>query len=251
MRYAFYDRNNQLGDPDFVKNPTALLTSKSYAADINQKINPLKATPSSQLTAPQTPEHVFTTHYSIIDKWGNAVSVTYTLNSFFGSQVIAGDTGFFLNDEIDDFTLKSNTVNQFGLIQGEANLLKPGKRPLSSMTPTIILKDKKVVMVTGSPGGPRIITSTLEAILNTLVYGMNVQDAVNAPRFHHQWMPDKIFTEPNCFSATTVGKLTNMGYQLSPDKPWGAVESIYVDTSKKIIYGANDRRRPAGKAVGE
>ena len=251
MRYAYFDRNNELGDPDFVKNPVSHLISKDYSDQIEQKILDVRATPSSELGGVvASPEGINTTHYSIIDKWGNAVSVTYTLNSFFGAQVIAGDTGFFLNNEMDDFSVKTGEKNQFGLIQGEKNKIEPGKRPLSSMTPTIITKNKKVVMVVGSPGGPRIITSTLLTILNVLDYGLNIQAAVNAPRFHHQWLPDVVEIEPHDFRIATMKKLKEMGYHFQPHDTWGAVEAIYIDPKTHLIYGGSDRRRLAGEASG-
>lgn len=251
MRYAYFDRNNQLGDPDFVKNPVDHLISKDYADQIQQRILDVKATPSSELSAePAASERVNTTHYSVVDKYGNAVSVTYTLNGFFGAQVIAGKTGFFLNDEMDDFTTKQGEPNQFGLVQGEKNKIEPGKRPLSSMTPTIIMKNNKVIMIVGSPGGPRIITATLLTILNVLEYGLNIQAAVDAARFHHQWMPDIIDMEPHVFSTTTIKKLTGMGYHFNEGDTWGAVEAIYIDPKTKLIYGGSDKRRLAGKAIG-
>jgi gamma-glutamyltranspeptidase/glutathione hydrolase len=251
MRHSFYDRNMDLGDPDFVKNPVARLISKDYATTIRTQIKSNYATPSNEL-GHKTPTHegMHTTHYSVTDKFGNAVSVTYTLNSFFGAQIIAGDTGFFLNNEMDDFAAKPGDKNQFGLIQGAANAIVPGKRPLSSMTPTIITKKGQVVMVVGCPGGPRIITATMEAILNTLDYQMNIQDAINAPRFHHQWYPDSIDIEPNAFSSGTLKQLSKMGYQIVPHDSWGAVEAIYIDPMTHIHYGANDIRRAAGKAMG-
>lgn len=249
MRYAFYDRN-QLGDPDFVKNPTAQFISKEYAASLLQNILDTRATASAELGPKAMSEGTQTTHYSILDKWGNAVSVTYTLNGFFGAKVMAGETGFFLNDEMDDFTLKLGEKNQFNLVQGLSNAIQPGKRPLSSMTPTIILRGNQVVMIAGSPGGPRIITATLQAILNVIDYQMNIQEAVNAPRFHHQWLPDLVNLEPLTFSPIITKQLKTMGYHFSTQLPWGAVEAIYVDTKNKKIYGANDKRRPAGKAVG-
>lgn len=243
MRYAFYDRNNLLGDPDFIKNPIDHLISKDYAKIIRKNISQ-KKTFNSNISIP---EGMQTTHYSIIDKWGNAVSVTYTLNSFFGAKVIAGNTGFFLNDEMDDFASKPGVKNQFGLVQGENNSIAPGKRPLSSMAPTIVLKNNKVVLVIGSPGGPRIITSTLLALLNVLDYHMNIQDAVDAPRFHHQWLPNSIDIEPNVFSSATQAELIKMGYQFTNQKSWGAVEAIAIDDNS--ILGGSDKRRSAGKAV--
>jgi gamma-glutamyltranspeptidase/glutathione hydrolase len=248
MRFSFADRNNLLGDPNFVNNPTQQLISKDYAAKIRKRILPLTATPSLPGSIYQ--ESMHTTHYSVTDKWGNAVSVTYTLNSFFGAEVIAGHTGFFLNNEMDDFTIKPGSKNQFGLVQGVKNNIQGGKHPLSSMTPTIVMKNNKVVLIVGSPGGPRIITSTLLTILNVIEYGMNIQDAVNAPRFHHQWLPDSIEIEPHAFSQKTIRKLKNKGYHFSPQQPWSAVEAIYIDPKSGFIYGANDKRRPAGKAVG-
>src|SRR5262249_52299930 len=152
--------------------------------------------------------------YSVVDKEGNAVSVTYTLNGFFGAKVIAGNTGFFLNNEMDDFSEKAGAPNQFGLIQNDANDIKPGKRPLSSMTPTIVLKKNHLFMVLGSPGGPRIITSTLQTLLNVVDYQMNIQEAVDAPRFHHQWQPDVINLEPFTLSADTMNNLNSMGYTI-------------------------------------
>ncbi len=251
MRYAFYDRNNQLGDPDFVQNPVEHLISKDYADQIERRILDVRATPSSELNDTVVPhEGVNTTHYSIIDKSGTAVSVTYTLNSFFGAKVIAGKTGFFLNDEMDDFAVKPGDKNQFGLVQGEKNAIQPGKRPLSSMSPTIVVRNTKVVMIVGSPGGPRIITSTLQTILNVLDYGMNIQAAVDAPRFHHQWLPDSIDIEPEAFAKKTQLKLLDMGYHFSPHETWSAVEAIYIDPVTKVIYGGSDKRRLAGKAVG-
>lgn len=250
MRYAFYDRN-QLGDPDFVKNPVDLLLSKKHAKKIQQAILPDKATSSDTFKSSQSAqEGEHTTHYSIIDGKGNAVAVTYTLNRYFGARVIADNTGFFLNDDMDDFTLKPHTPNQFGLVQGDANIIAPGKRPLSSMTPTFLLKDNQLLMVLGSPGGPRIITAILQTIINVIDYGWDIQSAVDAPRFHHQWLPDIVDEEePYVFSADTKEKLAQMGYQFKMRPIWGAVESIYIDPVSHMRYGANDNRRPAGKAA--
>ncbi len=251
MRYAFYDRNNQLGDPDFVENPLENLLSIEHADQARQHIIDVKATPSSEMgKGPMMQEGVNTTHYSVIDRKGNAVAVTYTLNSFFGAKVIAGNTGFFLNDEMDDFSAKPGATNQFGLVEGNKNSIQPGKRPLSSMTPTIITYKDKVFMVVGSPGGPRIISSTLLTILNVIDFKLNIQAAVDAPRFHHQWLPDTIYAEPNAFSPKLTEQLTAMGYHVTPNPTWSAVEAIYVDPDTKWIYGANDKRRSAGRAVG-
>jgi gamma-glutamyltranspeptidase/glutathione hydrolase len=252
MRYAFADRNMQLGDPDFVKNPVEHLISKTYAASIRSKIPATQAVNSTSIHfTTVTKEGVHTTHYSIVDKWGNAAAVTYTLNTYFGTNLIAGDTGFFLNNEMDDFTAKSGVPNQFGLVEGNKNDIAPGKRPLSSMAPTIILQDDKPLLITGSPGGPRIITTALETILNVLDYHMNIQDAADAPRFHHQWLPDIIQMEPGTFSGATQIELIKAGYHFKVLPMWGASESIYIDPQTKINYGANDRRRWAGLALGE
>jgi len=252
LRYAFADRNNQLGDPNFVHNPVEQLISKKYAKKIQQKIEHFHAKPSNKINADAFPaESTNTTHYSVVDKKGNAVAVTYTLNGFFGAKVIAGNTGFFLNDEMDDFAAKPGTANQFGLVQSDANGIQPGKRPLSSMTPTVIMKDNHLFMVLGSPGGPRIITATLQTLINVIDHHMNIQEAVDAPRFHHQWQPDKIDIEPFTFSPDTIKNLELMGYHVMPlDKTWGAVEAILIDPNEGVLYGGSDNRRPAGKAVG-
>lgn len=248
MRFAFNDRNNKLGDPDFVTNPVQELISPDYAAQIQKKIPADKSSDPIQIAAPQ--EGTNTTHYSVVDKYGNAVSVTYTINNLFGAGVIAGDTGFFLNDEMDDFTTQPGKANSFGLIQGTANAIQPNKRPLSSMSPTIILKNGKVVMVLGSRGGPRIITSVLQTIINVIDYDMNIQQAVDAPRIHQQGLPNTIYFEPFAISQTTQKQLNAMGYSLTQNNPWSVVEAIYIDQNSKKLFGANDYRSPDGKAVG-
>lgn len=249
LHYAFYDRNNKLGDPQFIHNPVAELISKKYAAEIRKKIQPSRATPTSgAVSVPE--EKLDTTHYSVIDQNGNAVSVTYTLNGYFGAKVIAGNTGFFLNDEMDDFTSKPGAPNQFGLVQGNANEIQPGKRPLSSMTPTIIFKNGKLFMVLGSPGGPRIITSTLQTFLNVVDYGMTIQKAVDASRFHYQWQPDVIDTEPFTFSKQTITALQKMGHHIKEySQRWSAVEAILVDLKQNKLLGGSDNRRADGAAV--
>ena len=274
MRHAFVDRNNTLGDPDFVANPVAELLSERHAAAIRATIEEARATPSAAVKLGMPPhEGTNTTHYSVVDKAGNAVAVTTTINSYFGAKVIAGDTGFFLNDEMDDFTVKPGVPNIHGLVQGEANAIKPGKRPLSSMSPTIVTQDGHVFMVLGSPGGSRIITITLEAILNVVDHGMTISEAIDAPRLHHQWLPDTIYAEPFALSPDTEAALAAMGYTVTEQKPWGAAEAILVgqhappapsvtasagDDSTHggtikpgLRYGANDERRPAGAAIGE
>ncbi|HUD31388.1 MAG TPA: gamma-glutamyltransferase, partial [Variovorax sp.] len=191
MRHAYVDRNSYLGDPDFVKNPLDRLLDKGYAEKVRAVIDPNKAGVSRDIKPGVAPhEGSNTTHYSITDKWGNAVSVTYTLNDWFGAKVMASGTGVLLNNEMDDFTAKIGVPNLYGLVQGEANAIAPGKRPLSSMSPTIVSKDGAPVFVVGTPGGSRIITAVLHTILNVVDYGMNVQEAVDAPRFHQQWLPD-------------------------------------------------------------
>jgi gamma-glutamyltranspeptidase/glutathione hydrolase len=273
MRHAYVDRNFALGDPDFVENPLGRLLSKEYAAEIRAKIVVGKAGTSTDVR-PGVPPHegTETTHYSIVDKDGNAVAVTYTINANFGAKVIAGDTGFFLNDEMDDFTTKPGAPNLFGLVQGKKNAIQPGKRPLSSMTPTIVAKDGRTFMVIGSPGGARIITITLEAVMNVIDYGLDPQEAIDAPRFHHQWLPDEVFVEPLALSPDTRKMLSEMGYKITEQAVWGAAEAIMMlpqaaspppepakgppDPAASarmkpgLIYGANDDRRPAGAAVG-
>jgi gamma-glutamyltranspeptidase/glutathione hydrolase len=269
FRLAFFDRNTWLGDPAFVHAPLTRLLSKSYAARLRGTIGE-KATPSASLgpAVPPPGEQQQTTHFSVLDKAGDAVGVTFTLNGGFGAGVIAGDTGFLLNDEMDDFTTKPGTPNQFGLVQGEANAIAPGKRPLSSMAPTIVLKNGAVQMVLGSPGGPRIITALVETTLNVIDYGMDAQEAVNAPRLHHQWLPDVLYAEPFALSPDTSELLEQMGYHIQEQKPWGAVALIASGALERstsnvsgadsvatrgprpdAFYGANDSRRPGGVAL--
>ena len=202
MRHAYVDRNSYLGDPDFVKNPLDRLLDKNYAAKIRAVIDPNKAAVSSEIKPGVAPhEGSNTTHYSIADKDGNAVSVTYTLNDWFGARVTAAKTGVLLNDEMDDFTSKIGVPNLYGLVQGEANAIAPGKRPLSSMSPTIVSKDGKPVMVVGTPGGSRIITAVLQTMINAIDYDMTAQEAVDMPRIHQQWLPDITNVEPYALSA--------------------------------------------------
>ena len=265
MRHAYRDRNTYLGDPAFIDNPTARLLSMDHAATIRAQIHSNRATPSSTLEgAPAAEEHATTTHYSVVDRSGNAVAVTYTINDSFGAKVIAGSTGFFLNDEMDDFTAKPGVANMFGLVQGKANAVAPGKRPLSSMTPTIVLKDGKPVLIVGTPGGSRIITTVLEVIVNVIDHGMTLQEAVDAPRIHHQWWPDTVAAEPFALSVDTVRSLTRMGYKVVALEPWGsgnAAESIGIAPADAhaakalgfprpaVLYGAHDSRAPAGSAA--
>ncbi|HKD48424.1 MAG TPA: gamma-glutamyltransferase [Rhizomicrobium sp.] len=253
MRHTYVDRNFSLGDPAFVKNPIDKLLSAKHAADIRAKIDPVKATPSAEVKIGVAPhESAQTTHYSVVDKDGNAVSVTYTINGGFGAEVIAGDTGFFLDNEMDDFTSKVGAPNMDELLQGDNNSIQPGKRPLSSMSPTIITKNGKIFMVTGSPGGSRIITITLESILNVIDHHMNIQAAIDTPRIHHQWMPDTIYVEQDAVTPEVRKELEGDGYHFTDNRPWGAAEGIIISTKngKRVLYGANDGRSPAGAAIG-
>ena len=251
-RRAFADRNTYLGDPAFVHNPIEQLISARHAAKLRASIRADAATPSRQIKGSLgSYEGTDTTDYSIVDRHGNAVGVTYTINYLFGLGQIAGDTGFFLNNEMDDFTSKPGVPNSFGLVQGKANQIEPGKRPLSSMAPTIVLRGKRVFMVTGSPGGSTIISTTLESFLNVVDFGMNVQQAVNAPRVHEQWYPDVVFVEPGLLSPSVERRLRAMGYRFKVVQSWGADEAIVVNPRTHLLEGANDRRRPAGLAAGD
>ncbi|MGG7648283.1 gamma-glutamyltransferase [Pseudomonas sp. ES4] len=259
MRHAYVDRNSYLGDPDFVKNPIAHLLDKNYATKIREAINPQKAAVSRELKPGVAPhEGSNTTHYSIVDKWGNAVSVTYTLNDWFGAGVMASKTGVILNDEMDDFTSKIGVPNMYGLVQGEANAIAPGKAPLSSMSPTIVTKDGKVVMVVGTPGGSRIITATLLTMLNVIDYGMNIQEAVDAPRFHQQWLPEETNLETFTTSPDTVKMLESWGHKFAGPQDANHVAAILVGApslegkpvGKNHFYGANDPRRNTGLSLG-
>jgi gamma-glutamyltranspeptidase/glutathione hydrolase len=259
MRHAYVDRNSYLGDPDFVKNPIARLTDKAYATQIRAVIAPDKAGVSQAIKPGVAPhEGSNTTHYSIADRWGNAVSVTYTLNDWFGAKVTAADTGVLLNNEMDDFTVKIGVPNIYGLVQGEANAIAPGKRPLSSMSPTIVSKDGQPVMVVGTPGGSRIITAVLHTILNVVDYGMNVQEAVDAPRFHQQWLPEATNVERFALSPDTARMLEAMGHKLGAPQPANHMAAILIGApslggkpvGKNRFYGANDPRRNSGLALG-
>ncbi|KQP17481.1 gamma-glutamyltransferase [Pseudorhodoferax sp. Leaf265] len=260
MRHAYVDRNSYLGDPDFVKNPMERLLSKDYAARIRATIAPNQAADSRALKPGVAPhEGSNTTHYSITDKWGNAVSVTYTLNDWFGAKVTAAGTGVLLNNEMDDFTVKVGVPNLYGLVQGEANAIAPGKRPLSSMSPTIVTgKDGQPLMVVGTPGGSRIITAVLHTILNVLDYGMTVQEAVDAPRFHQQWLPAPTNVEARMLSPDTRRILEGWGHQFAAPQPANHLAVILVGAPAldgkpvpgKRYFGANDPRRNTGLAAG-
>jgi gamma-glutamyltranspeptidase / glutathione hydrolase len=251
MRRAYADRNEYVGDPGFVKVPVAGLLDPAYLAKLRASIDPERATPSDRVRPgkPAGSESMETTHYTVVDAEGNAVAVTYTLNGGYGNGITVPGLGFLLNNEMDDFSAKPGTPNMFGLVQGEANAIAPGKRPLSSMTPTIVLKDGKLFMTAGAPGGSRISTAVLQVILNVLDFGMNVQDAVDAPRFHHQWQPDKLSLESG-ISPDTVALLKSRGYDVdyAPGVVLAQVAAIVSDGG--WLQGGSDGRSAAGKAAG-
>jgi len=273
FRRAFFDRAEFMGDPDFSKIPVAQLIDKKYATAWRDSIDPAKASPSKELkrpavfseletyaanhapaAAPHESNH--TTHYSVVDAEGNAVAVTTTINDWFGSRVTADGLGFLLNDEMDDFSSKPGVPNADGLIQGMANAIGPGKRPLSSMTPTIVVHDGKTVLVLGSPGSSKIITTVANVLMGVVDYGMNIQEAVNAPRFHNQWLPDVLNVE-KWFSPDTVNDLRRMGYNVQTGLHagdtygyWSDAECIAVDEKTGGREGATDGRNTNGKAVG-
>jgi gamma-glutamyltranspeptidase / glutathione hydrolase len=272
FRRAFFDRAEFMGDPDFAKIPVAQLIDKKYAAAWRDAIDPAHASPSKDLRRPAVfseleqyaashppmapPESDHTTHYSVMDAEGNAVSVTTTINDWFGSRVTADGLGFLLNDEMDDFSAKPGVPNSDGLLQSDTNAIGPGKRPLSSMTPTIVARDGKAVMVLGSPGSSKIITTVANVLMGVVDYGMNIQEAVNAPRFHNQWMPDLVNVE-QWFSPDTINLLRQMGYNVeiglrygTKVAPyWSDAECIAVDAKTGERLGASDGRG-SGKAIG-
>ncbi|MFQ6613123.1 MAG: gamma-glutamyltransferase, partial [Fidelibacterota bacterium] len=234
-RRAYADRAEYLGDPDFWSNPLEMLTSKDYARERVTDISMSVATPSVRIHPGNTKayESRETTHYSVVDQAGNAVSVTTTLNLGYGNGVIVNGAGFFLNNEMDDFSIKPGVPNIFGLVGNKANAIQAGKRPLSSMTPTIVLKNNQPFMIIGSPGGSTIITTTLQCILNVTIFGMNIQEAVSAPRFHSQWLPDVIMIEPRGLSDDTIRNLEQRGHKIIPYK-WG-----YIGQANGIIIKNN------------
>lgn len=249
-RRVYADRAEHLGDPDFIKVPQKQLLDKSYNVNRMKDFSFEKATPSSAIKAGEIigKESMETTHYVIVDKDGNAASVTTTLNNSYGSLVVVEGAGFLLNDEMDDFSVKPGTPNLYGLVGGKANAIEPSKRMLSSMTPSILEKDGKLFMVVGTPGGSTIITSVFQAILNVVDFGMTMQEAVAAPRFHHQWLPDQIDYEPNAISENVRESLKQKGYTLKERKPYGRVEGILVNTDGTYQAGADPRGDD--KAVG-
>jgi gamma-glutamyltranspeptidase/glutathione hydrolase len=249
MKRAYADRSEYLGDPDFVKVPTAALTSRDYAAKIASQIALNKTTPSSEikpgLLAPY--ESTQTTHYSVVDKFGNAVSNTYTLNFSYGSGLVAAGTGILLNNEMDDFSVKPGSPNGYGLIGGDANAVEGNKRPLSSMSPTIVMKDGKPFIVTGSPGGSRIINITLQIIMNVIDHKLNIAEASAAPRVHHQWQPDYLWVE-HSLNGDTIELLQGKGHDVRVQESIGSTQSIVV--RDEGIMGASDPRRAGSEAVG-
>ena len=265
FRRAFYDRAEFMGDPDFSKIPVAQLVDKKYAVAWRESVNPDKSSRSADLKRPgifneleryaaahpqptsvKEPEH--TTHYSVVDADGNAVAVTTTLNGGYGSGVTVEGLGFLLNNEMDDFSSKQGVPNMYGLIQGPANAIGPNKRPLSAMTPTIVTRDGKLFLVLGSPGGPTIITTVANVLMGVVDYGLDIQEAVNAPRFHNQWLPDNTSIE-NGFSPDTVKLLENMGHQLVKKNYWGEAECIAIDPKTGERLGGADPRSNS-KALG-
>ena len=263
LRRAFHDRNMNLGDPDFVKTDVSRFTSPAYAAQQRATISPDRATPSSSLPGPDLgKEGQSTTHFSIVDAAGNAVSLTYTLNDWFGARVTVPGTGMLLNDEMDDFSAKPGAANIYGLVEGPNNAIAPGKRPLSSMAPTILTKDGQLLMVIGTPGGSHIPTGVLQVIVNVIDHGMTLSEAINAPRIHAQWLPDVIYYEKDALSADTMAVLAAKGHQLEAMPYWNQVAAILVGGpalgvkpnaatgNRARLYGAIDPRLPVGNALG-
>lgn len=249
MKLAYADRSEYLGDPDFVKIPVKGLTSKAYANELVKTINNNKARLSSTIKPgkPQPYESDQTTHFSVMDKAGNAVAVTYTLNLNFGSGIVVEGTGILLNNEMDDFSVKPGVPNAFGLVGGAANAIEAKKRPLSSMTPTIVMKNNKPWLVTGSPGGARIITTVLQSVVNTIDHEMNPAEAIITPRVHHQWLPDELRVEEG-ISPDTIKLLQDKGHKVVTKAPMGRIQIIQADDSG--FYGYSDPRNPDGKTLG-
>ena len=244
LKCVYFDRAEYLGDSDFVTVPVERLISKQYAKKIFDSIDLNSASKNKSINAKvfESKESFETTHYSVYDSYGNAVSVTTTINGSFGSHVVVDGAGFLLNNEMDDFSLKPGFPNMYDLIGSEANSIQPNKRMLSSMTPTVILKDNKPVLIIGSPGGPMIITSVLQAVMNIIDFGMDVEQAINMPRIHHQWLPEEIYHEPFALSSDVKMKLETMGHKFQHRNSMGRLEGILIDRKNNIIYGATDCR---------
>jgi gamma-glutamyltranspeptidase/glutathione hydrolase len=251
MRLAYADRNEYLGDTDFVQVPLAGLLDRSYHARLRARIDPGRATPSVEVKpgSPAGAEKMETTHYSVVDAQGNAVAVTYTLNGGFGNGITVPGLGVLLNNEMDDFTAKPGVRNMFGLVQGERNAIAPGKRPLSSMAPTILAKDGAFFMTVGAPGGSRIPTAVLQVILNVIDFGMNIQDAIDAPRIHHQWQPDTLSLERG-ISPDTVDLLKSRGHRVDYSPGVVLAQTAAILKADGWLQGGSDGRSAAGKAAG-
>lgn len=249
MKHAYADRSEYLGDPDYYNVPLKQLTDKDYAQKIASQIALNKTTPSEEIKpgnlAPYESDQ--TTHFSVVDRWGNAVSNTYTLNFSYGSGLVAKGTGILLNNEMDDFSAKPGSPNGYGLVGGEANSVEGNKRPLSSMSPTIVMKDGKPFLVTGSPGGSRIITTTLQIIMNVIDHGLNIAEASNAARVHHQWLPDELRVETS-LNRDTISLLEAKGHKVKVQSAMGSTQSIMV--TEQGIFGASDLRHSGSEAVG-
>jgi len=253
MRRAFADRAEYMGDSDFVKVPVAGLIDKAYAAKLRSNISTERASTSAEVRAgrPAGYESEETTHFTVVDAEGNAVANTYTLNNSYGSAAVAKGTGMLLNDEMDDFAAKPGTPNMYGLIQGERNAVAPRKRPLSAMTPTIVLrKDGSFWFTVGSPGGPTIINTVLCVITNVIDFDMNIQQAIDAPRIHHQWLPDELVGEPLGLSGDTQKALASRGHALAKQRTLGDAEGIMIEEKTGVRLGATDPRRSDGAAIG-
>ncbi|WP_374671823.1 gamma-glutamyltransferase [Acidovorax temperans] len=248
-KLAYADRSEYLGDPDFVKIPLKGLTSKRYAESLAKTIDGNRARPAKEIKPgmPQPYESDQTTHYSVVDKAGNAVAVTYTLNTNFGSGIVAKGTGILLNNEMDDFAAKPGVANAYGLVGGDANAVAAKKRPLSSMTPTLVLKDGKPTLVTGSPGGARIITTVLQTVVNTIDFGNNPAEAAAAPRVHHQWTPDELRVEKG-LSPDTLALLKQRGHNIAVKPSMGRTQTIQIRNG--MLYGYSDPRNPDGQTLG-
>jgi gamma-glutamyltranspeptidase / glutathione hydrolase len=248
-RRAFRDRNTQLGDPGFVPSRVSALLDPAYLKQQRSTIDPERATPSNTLALGETHEGSNTTNFSVVDSAGNAVDVTYTLNDSFGSAFVAGHSGVLLNDEMDDFTSKPGVPNMFGLVQGTANAIAPGKRPLSSMSPTVVVAPSgKVLFVTGAAGGPRIITTVLDTIRAVVDFGEDATTALSDPRVHMQWLPDVLYADPTAFDEATAARLRAAGYTLKL-APVGSVANAILVTTDGRRLPAHDPRRAGGAAL--
>jgi gamma-glutamyltranspeptidase/glutathione hydrolase len=249
MKFAYADRSEYLGDPDFVDVPVAALTSKAYAAHLRSLIDRNRARPAAEIKPGDLApfEGSNTTHFSVVDGAGNAVANTYTINFSYGTGLVAEGTGILLNNELDDFSAKHGVPNAYGLIGGDANAVGPNKRPLSSMSPTIVLRQGKPFLVTGSPGGSRIISTVLQIIMNVIDHGMNIAEATYASRIHHQWLPDELRIEEG-LSPDTIRLLEQMGHEVSVQDAMGSTQSIMI--TEAGLFGSSDPRTPGALTLG-